>query len=98
MLVLIFTLSFECTNFNYLYHPGTYYCYAEFRRLEKQPATHPVDASDLLTWLKSLLNRPNVWLCLCIISGGLAVIVTAILLMVRHRITIAIAMVVEGSK
>lgn len=77
---------------------GVLYCYTEFRRLENHSETNPTDSSDLLTWLKALLNHPKVWLCFSIAAGALAIIVLAIFLMVRSRIAIAIAMVIEGSK
>ncbi|XP_022248889.1 choline transporter-like protein 2 isoform X2 [Limulus polyphemus] len=75
---------------------GCYYSVKKYMSLEDQPGSDA--AFSFTTNLKSYLALRDTWLAFAIISGVLLTILLLLLIFLRKRILIAIALIKEGSR
>lgn len=76
---------------------GTYYSVKQFIQLRDHPI-EVLGGYNLASLVNEYLAKKETWLILSIISGVVFLIIALIVVFLRKRIVIAIALVKEGSK
>lgn len=80
-----------------LIYAGTYYSVTQYIQLKKNPVKVP-EGYNLKNLVNQYLAKEETWLVLSIISGVVLLIIALVVIFLRKRIVIAIALVKEGSK
>lgn len=77
---------------------GTYFSFKEYIYLKNRPPTDVNVNTNLSILFNTWFSKPNTWLCIGIVAAILLVVIFLVVLVLRKRIVIAIALVKEGSK
>lgn len=77
---------------------GTYYSVKQFIYLRDNPVEEVLGGYNLATLFNEYKAKKETWLILSIVSGVIFLIIALIVIFLRKRIVIAIALVKEGSK
>lgn len=80
-----------------LFNLGTYYSVRQFIQLRDNPV-EVMGGYNLASLVNEYLAKKETWLVLSIVSGIVFLIIALIVIFLRKRIVIAIALVKEGSK
>lgn len=76
----------------------TFYCFKRFKDLRDHPPTETTIVTNVSKLLESWNKSEKLWLYTGIVAAVLFVIILLVVLVLRKRIVIAIALVKEGSK
>uniref|UniRef100_A0A665UMF5 Choline transporter-like protein n=1 Tax=Echeneis naucrates TaxID=173247 RepID=A0A665UMF5_ECHNA len=96
--IVIFTCAWICHSFS-LCLPGIWHCYWEYSTLRGKPGTN-VTISDIgfHTDFSIYLKISETWLIFMISLAAIETIIVVILIFLRSRLRIAVALLKEGSK
>ena len=75
-----------------------YYSFTKYDNLRRNPPEEVIIVTNVDLLLDNWLQKKNTWLYICIASSIAFVIIFLVVLVLRKRISIAIALVKEGSR
>lgn len=87
-------------NVRFSFESASFYCYEEYEQLKNQttPKSFDTNPLDWEGWMQLFAESADLWMILCIFSGGICFTVCCFVAMTYNRIAATIDVVRVGSK